>query len=199
MHVSRVNNLGRTPCSDWLITWGGAVEHATFIFNTTTISWVRHDLLDLPTNKQESLKAWKLITCCNVILIPFTPAIIKQVHLLAIQDSQPYRRKITKITSQVPYNSAWNAGVDYDKEKFYDSDQSDLEGSSGSNKGNDGDYQYHKMDHNKIENLDNPPNYEQYSEDNKSNPSHAEDDGVEECIEWKYQKSRLCWATPAGN
>ena len=44
--------------------------------------------------------------------VPITPAVIQQVHLLAMHDSMREGLKITSYTGQILYDSAWIAGVD---------------------------------------------------------------------------------------
>jgi hypothetical protein len=88
-----------------------------------------HQLLHLPTNS--------IITRRQVTPVPITPAVIKQVHTLAIQEQMPPGLKIANRTGQLFYDSAWIAGVDYDPDQFeeeededYDPDESEEEDDS---------------------------------------------------------------------
>jgi len=69
-----------------------------------------HELLHLPTNS--------IITWRNITPVPITPAIVKQVHMLAQDENMPVGLKIVKKTGQVFYDSAWIPGVDYDDKQF---------------------------------------------------------------------------------
>ena len=109
-----------------------------------------HDLLHLQTNK--------LITCCKVFQLPISPGIIQQVHLLAEQHSQPQGLKITNKTRRLLYDHAWIAGVDYNEDKFEDSD---YQPDSKYSRSNDKDNHYDEMDPNKIAELAEPLKYKQ--------------------------------------
>jgi len=79
-----------------------------------------HELLHLPTNH--------VIKRRQVTPVPITPAIIKQVDTIAMQEAVPAGLKIKNRTGQIFYDSAWIAGVDYDAEAFEDDlDQEDYE------------------------------------------------------------------------
>jgi len=71
-----------------------------------------HELLHLPTNS--------LITRRTITPLPLTPAIMNQVHALAVQENMSDGLKISNRTGQLFYDSAWIAGVDYDNEAFED-------------------------------------------------------------------------------
>ena len=78
-----------------------------------------HELLHLPTNS--------LITRRTITPLPLTPAIMNQVHALAVQENMPDGLKIANRTGQLFYDSAWIAGVDYDNEAFEDAQDEDYE------------------------------------------------------------------------
>jgi hypothetical protein len=67
-----------------------------------------HQLLHLPTNS--------MITRRSVTPIPITPAVVRQVHLLAAADQMPQGLKLSSRTGHLLYDTAWIAGVDYDHE-----------------------------------------------------------------------------------
>jgi hypothetical protein len=71
-----------------------------------------HKLLHLPTNH--------VIKRRQVTPVPITPAIIKQVDTIAMQEAVPVGLKIKNRTGQIFYDRAWIAGVDYDAEAFED-------------------------------------------------------------------------------
>jgi hypothetical protein len=64
-----------------------------------------HELLHLQTNK--------IIIRRDITSVPITPAVIKQVQLLAQQEKMPSGLKVTNKTGQVLYDSSWISGVDY--------------------------------------------------------------------------------------
>jgi hypothetical protein len=75
-------------------------------------------VLHLPTNH--------VILRRQVIPVPITPAIIKQVHTITMQEAVPTGLKIKNRTGQIFYDGAWIAGVEYDAEVFEDNlDQED--------------------------------------------------------------------------
>lgn len=76
-----------------------------------------HQLLHLPTNS--------LITRGTVTPVPITPAIIKQVHALALQEQMPTGLKLANRTGHLFYDTAWIAGVDYDEDAFEDEQDED--------------------------------------------------------------------------
>ena len=89
-----------------------------------------HELLHLPTNS--------LITRRTITPLPLTPAIMNQVHALAVQENMPDGLKISNRTGQLFYDSAWIAGVDYDNEAFEDAQDEDYEDQDASdNESND--------------------------------------------------------------
>ena len=69
-----------------------------------------HELLQLPKNS--------LITRRTVTPPPLPPAIINQVHALAVQENMPDGLKISNRTGQLFNDSAWIAGVDYGNKAF---------------------------------------------------------------------------------
>jgi hypothetical protein len=78
-----------------------------------------HELLHLPTNS--------LITRRTITPLPLTPAIMNQVHALAVQENMSDGLKISNRTGQLFYDSAWIAGVHYDNEAFEDAHDEDYE------------------------------------------------------------------------
>jgi len=58
----------------------------------------------------------------KVTSVPVTPSIISQVHALARLDGMPPGLKITSHSSQILFDSAWTAGVDYNEDDFQDED-----------------------------------------------------------------------------
>ena len=98
-----------------------------------------HELLHLQTNKV--VKRRKLTK------IPISPSIIKQVHALAVLDDMPEGLKITNCAATVIFDSAWIAGVDYDKDMFDDADYEEEE----EEEDDDEDYEdQDKMDENEL-------------------------------------------------
>ena len=52
---------------------------------------------------------------------------MNQVHALAVQENMPDGLKISNLTGQLFYDSAWIAGVDYEIEAFEDAQDEDYE------------------------------------------------------------------------
>jgi hypothetical protein len=90
-----------------------------------------HELLHLHTNA--------LIQRCQVMPVPITPAIIKHVHTVAKQEGMPVGLKmILNRSSQLFYDAALIAGVDYNNEEAFNNeveeDYSDKDSKQNDNK-----------------------------------------------------------------
>ena len=82
-----------------------------------------HELLYLQTNAVVTRQ-----TCTSV---PLTPSVIKQVHQIATAEGMPQGLKIATCTGLTLFDSAWIAGVDFDKDEFddvtYDEEDEEIE------------------------------------------------------------------------
>jgi hypothetical protein len=100
-----------------------------------------HELLHLQTNR--------VVKRRMMTKIPITPSIMKQVHALAILDQMPEGLKITNWANNVIFDTAWIAGVDYDKQEF-DDDEYNEEEENEDKDGDDYEDHYDEMDENEL-------------------------------------------------
>jgi hypothetical protein len=129
-----------------------------------------------------------------IMPIPISPMIIKQVDHIAPMDGMPTALKITNHTSQVLYDSAWIAGVEYDEDEIEDQDyeeeedkddDSDYTTDSGDDDDDDDDdnHQYDEMDPDKVAALAEPLALQSDDEDEAQDEVELQDDNEEEADE----------------
>jgi hypothetical protein len=135
-----------------------------------------HDLLHLQTNR--------MIIRRRITPVPITPVIIKQVDRIDEMDGMPKGLKITNHTSQVLYDSAWIAGVDYDEDEIEDQDYEEEEDEDDdSNYTDDDNDQYDEMDPDEIATLAEPLALQSDDEDEAQDGVELQDDEEEEADE----------------
>jgi hypothetical protein len=111
-----------------------------------------HELLHLQTNR--------VVKRRTMTKIPITPSIIKQVHALAVLDEMPEGLKITNRANNVIFDTAWIAGVDYDKQEF-DDDEDNEEEENEDNDDDDYEVHYNKINENELADILQQPNKHQ--------------------------------------
>ena len=80
------------------------------------------------------------------------------MHALATLDDMPQGIKITNKENKVILYSVWISGVDYDEENFYDNEYDEEEDTNGDKNNDVDDYEYEKMEENKLADILQEPN-----------------------------------------
>eukprot|EP00957_Ditylum_brightwellii_P053448 4051025-Ditylum_brightwellii.AAC.2 len=140
-----------------------------------------HELLHLQTNA--------VVIRQRCTAMPLTPAVIKQVHMIAKKEGMPSGLKIKNRAGNILFDSTWTAGVQYDEDLFLNANYSpsDLDESddNSSDSNSDDTDEADSINSDKIDNLvqdapaeDTPPTARLDPPEEENMDSHSNDGGV---------------------